>query len=168
MPSTPRDFSLAVGDGARRMTYAELAVVRGISALSAERLVRRRWPRQTGNDGVVRVLVPLTEARKASGHRRVSSAGHQEVSAPKQVLAAGALSACSGTGKRRRPAGDSGGPRSSCHLTLTVGASVARIEAKRKGCPRLKYIRSPAGYAHWRWTKTRGQPPLLLRSRADK
>jgi hypothetical protein len=58
------DISLAVGDGARRMTYAELAAVRGISAASAERLVRRRrWPRQAGNDGVVRVLVPLEEAR---------------------------------------------------------------------------------------------------------
>jgi hypothetical protein len=59
------DISLAVGDGARRMTYAELATVRGISATSAERLVRRKhWPRQVGNDGVVRVIVPLTEARK--------------------------------------------------------------------------------------------------------
>ena len=34
---------------------------------SAERLARRRgWPRQVGNDGVVRVLVPLTEARNIS------------------------------------------------------------------------------------------------------
>ena len=72
------DISLAVGDGARRMTYAELAAVRGISALSAERLVRRRhWPRQTGNDGVVRVLVPLTEARKTGGKRRIVGPGHQ-------------------------------------------------------------------------------------------
>ena len=70
------DITLAVGDGARRMTYAELAAVRGISALSAERLVRRhQWPRQTGNDGVVRVLVPLTEARKVGGNRRVSRPG---------------------------------------------------------------------------------------------
>ena len=70
------DISLAVGDGARRMTYAELAAVRGISALSAERLVRRhKWPRQTGNDGVVRVLVPLTEARKVAGNRRVLRPG---------------------------------------------------------------------------------------------
>jgi hypothetical protein len=46
-------------DDIRRLTYAELAAVRGISVLSAERLVRRRhWPRQLGNDGVVRVLVP--------------------------------------------------------------------------------------------------------------
>src|SRR4029077_2239091 len=43
------------------MTYAELANVRGISLPSARRLVlRHRWPRQTGNDGVVRVTVPLT------------------------------------------------------------------------------------------------------------
>jgi hypothetical protein len=53
------DISLAVGDGARRMTYAELAAVRGTSQASAERLVRRRhWPRQTGNDGVVGCLSP--------------------------------------------------------------------------------------------------------------
>jgi hypothetical protein len=59
------DISLAVGDGARRMTYAELATVRGVSLASARRLVlRHRWPRQTGNDGVVRVTVPLTALRK--------------------------------------------------------------------------------------------------------
>ena len=55
------DISLAVGDGARRMTYAEIAEARGISLPSARRLVlRHRWLRQTGNDGVVRVTVPLT------------------------------------------------------------------------------------------------------------
>jgi hypothetical protein len=55
------DITLAVGDGARRMTYAELAETRGISLPSARRLVlRHRWPRQIGNDGVVRVTVPLT------------------------------------------------------------------------------------------------------------
>jgi hypothetical protein len=78
------DITLAVGDGARRMTYAELAAVRGISALSAERLVRRRyWPRQTGNDSVVRVLVPLTEVRKTGGKRRVGSPGHQGGHSPR-------------------------------------------------------------------------------------
>ena len=57
------DISLAVGDGARRMTYAELADIRRISVASAMRLVRRKnWPRQTGNDGVVRILVPLSAA----------------------------------------------------------------------------------------------------------
>jgi hypothetical protein len=61
------DISLAVGDGARRMTYAELAAVRGISLPSARRLVlRHHWPRQTGNDGVVRVTVPLTALAKAA------------------------------------------------------------------------------------------------------
>ena len=60
------DISLAVGDGARRMTYAELAAVRGISLPSARRFVlRHRWPRQTGNDGVVRVTVPLTALGKS-------------------------------------------------------------------------------------------------------
>jgi hypothetical protein len=77
------DITLAVGDGARRMTYAELAAVRGISPLSAERLVRRRhWPRQTGNDGVVRVLVPLTEARNTGGTHRVASPGHPPRTGP--------------------------------------------------------------------------------------
>ena len=61
------DISLAVGDGARRMTYAELATVRGISLPSARRLVlRHHWPRQVGNDGVVRVTVPLSALGKAS------------------------------------------------------------------------------------------------------
>jgi hypothetical protein len=60
------DISLAVGDGARRMTYAELAAVRGTSQASAVRLVRRhRWPRQAGNDGIVRVTVPLPFVRKS-------------------------------------------------------------------------------------------------------
>jgi len=55
------DISLAVGDGARRMTYAELAAARGISPASAKRLTQRhRWGRQIGNDGVVRVIVPLS------------------------------------------------------------------------------------------------------------
>jgi len=45
------DITLAVGDGARRMTYAELAQARGISLASARRLARRHgWARQAGND----------------------------------------------------------------------------------------------------------------------
>jgi hypothetical protein len=59
----------AADTGGRRMTYAELAAVRGISVASAVRLVRRkRWLRQVGNDGVVRALVPPDEARKVTGH----------------------------------------------------------------------------------------------------
>jgi len=39
----------------------------GTASASAERLARRRgWPRQVGNGSVVRVLVPLAEARNAS------------------------------------------------------------------------------------------------------
>ena len=56
-----------IGDAVPRTTYAELGHVWGISPLSAERLVRRKgWPGQRGNDGFVRVLVPLAEARKTS------------------------------------------------------------------------------------------------------
>ena len=54
----------------RRMTYAELGKARGISAKSAERLAqRRRWPRQIGNDGMARVLVPLGEDRVTPRHQ---------------------------------------------------------------------------------------------------
>jgi hypothetical protein len=72
----PPDLSLAIDGGTRRMTYAELADVRGISAASAERLVRRRkWSRQVGNDGVARVLVPLEEARKIASYANRSRSG---------------------------------------------------------------------------------------------
>jgi hypothetical protein len=58
------DISLAVGDGARRMTYAELAQAQGESLASARRLARRHhWHRQVGNDGIVRVTVPLGQLR---------------------------------------------------------------------------------------------------------
>jgi hypothetical protein len=59
------DISLAVGDGARRMTYAELAAVRGISPASAKRLAQRHhWGRQVGNDRITRVTVPLAFLEK--------------------------------------------------------------------------------------------------------
>jgi DNA repair exonuclease SbcCD ATPase subunit len=46
----------------RWMTFAELAVARGINKASASKLVRRhKWRRQTDNQGSVRILVP-TEA----------------------------------------------------------------------------------------------------------
>jgi hypothetical protein len=81
----PSDISLAVGDGARRMTYAELADIRRISMASAMRLVRRKnWPRQVGNDGVVRILVPLSAAGD-SGECRALSRG--ETTADKQRIA---------------------------------------------------------------------------------
>jgi hypothetical protein len=46
-------------DETRWVSYAELAEARGIDKLSAMRMARRRgWPKQTGNDGTVRVSVP--------------------------------------------------------------------------------------------------------------
>src|SRR6476660_2314708 len=59
------EISLAVGDGMRRMTYAELANARGISLPAARRLtLRHHWPKQMGNDGLVRVSVPLSALEK--------------------------------------------------------------------------------------------------------
>jgi hypothetical protein len=50
-------------DASRWLTYPELAEARGISRLSAERLVRRRkWQRRQGNDGTTRIAVPAGEA----------------------------------------------------------------------------------------------------------
>ena len=69
------NISLAVGDGTRRMTYAELAQARGISLASARRLARRHaWARQAGNDGVVRVTVPLP-ALSGPGQAQALSSG---------------------------------------------------------------------------------------------
>lgn len=49
-----------MADETRWMTYAELAETLGIGGDSARNLVRRkRWARQTGNDGMARVGVPL-------------------------------------------------------------------------------------------------------------
>ena len=47
-------------DVGRWMTFAELSQARGISLPSARKLVRRhQWRRQTGNQGIVRILVPV-------------------------------------------------------------------------------------------------------------
>ena len=78
------DIRPAVRDDTRSMTYADIAAARGISADSTERLVRRRrWPKQLGNDGTVRVLVPADEAQPASvrspGRRQ---AGHPGATSP--------------------------------------------------------------------------------------
>jgi hypothetical protein len=63
------DITLAVGAGARRMTYGEIAESRRISVSSAERLVRRKhWRRQVGNDGVVRILIPLDDTQNPKEH----------------------------------------------------------------------------------------------------
>lgn len=42
------------------LTYAELAEALGITPASAKRLaIRRGWPKQLGNDGKARVMVPI-------------------------------------------------------------------------------------------------------------
>jgi hypothetical protein len=70
MTERHHDIELAVGGGARWMSYRELADARGISIASAARLVlRRRWPRQPGNDGSTRVAVPLSEIEPSARHQ---------------------------------------------------------------------------------------------------
>jgi len=82
------DISLAVGDGARRMTYTELAQARGMSQASARRLVRRHaWAKQIGNDGVVRVTVPLGQVRTGPGSSRANVPENGEFSGPGQASA---------------------------------------------------------------------------------
>src|SRR5215213_3540019 len=67
------EVTLAVGDGVCRMTYAELAEARSISITAARRLtLRHRWAKQTGNDGLVRVSVPLSALAKS---RKIAGAG---------------------------------------------------------------------------------------------
>src|SRR4051795_12398744 len=42
-----------------RVTYVELAQARGITVAAARRLTQRhKWPKQIGNDGFTRVVVP--------------------------------------------------------------------------------------------------------------
>jgi hypothetical protein len=51
-----------IGDDLRWLSYGELGQSRGISTASAIRLAfRRKWRRQDGNDGTVRVAVPVDE-----------------------------------------------------------------------------------------------------------
>ena len=59
----------------RWLTFAELAAEMGVSANAARsRAIRRRWRRQTGNDGMARVLVPEGEAISPMRTRRVQPA----------------------------------------------------------------------------------------------
>jgi hypothetical protein len=53
-----------VGDDFRWLSYGELGQARGIGTVSAIQLAfRRKWRRQDGNDGTVRVAVPVDEAK---------------------------------------------------------------------------------------------------------
>jgi hypothetical protein len=57
-----------VGDDLRWLSYRELGQARGLSTASAIRLAfRRKWRRQDGNDGTVRVAVPVDEANPQRG-----------------------------------------------------------------------------------------------------
>jgi hypothetical protein len=70
-------------DDRRSMTYAEIAATRGISADSAVRLVRRkRWPKQAGNNGTVRVRVPADEATPANPRPSRGQPGGQPAGHP--------------------------------------------------------------------------------------
>jgi hypothetical protein len=98
------DITLAVGDGARRMTYAELAQARSISLPSARRLVRRHaWARQVGNDGVVRILVPLGQVHAVPGPKPAKATKTAEIAGPGPVDAVS-------QGTRPMPAADVPGP----------------------------------------------------------
>jgi hypothetical protein len=67
----PPDSTADIGDGARWMTFAELAEGRRISKASAIKLVRRHgWRRQRDNKGNVIALVPLTWAQDTSQRER--------------------------------------------------------------------------------------------------
>ena len=63
MRDAGNDYRDDVGDDLRWLSYGELGQARGISTASAIRLAfRRKWRRQDGNDGAVRVAVPVDEA----------------------------------------------------------------------------------------------------------
>lgn len=50
------------------LTYKELSERLGIKIGSARKAVqRKRWQRVTGNDGVVRIIVPIDDIRPSSG-----------------------------------------------------------------------------------------------------
>ena len=66
----PPDIALAVDDGFRWMSYAEIGAARGISAESAARLtLRKKWRRQAGNSTTVLIAVPLTELERTARRR---------------------------------------------------------------------------------------------------
>jgi hypothetical protein len=69
------DSPADLGDGARWMSFEELAAVRGISKPSAVKLVRRhKWRRQRDNQGHVRALVPTEWATREETWERDSPA----------------------------------------------------------------------------------------------
>jgi hypothetical protein len=62
---------VVMGDGQTRwLTYRELAIALRINAASARRLVARnkQWPRRPGNDGLVRIGVPIEKLPRDDTH----------------------------------------------------------------------------------------------------
>jgi hypothetical protein len=124
------DISLAVGDGARRMTYAELAQAREISLASARRLARR----QVGNDGVVRVIVPLGQVRTVP--RTTSPKAPETIGfpgpGPAQAMAHGidprTATGGPGTGLGSRPGPDAALARAVETLREQLGIANRRID----------------------------------------
>ena len=84
-------------DQTRALTYAEMASTMAITLASAKNLTRRkRWSRQAGNDGLVRVLVPLDyleEDASAEGHHDGSHDSPPESRAEGRQEALGAIAA---------------------------------------------------------------------------
>src|SRR3954447_24164963 len=57
-----------MGDETVRLTYSELAKTRGITLAAARRMtLRHKWPKQIGNDGLSRVLVPASALNAGTG-----------------------------------------------------------------------------------------------------
>src|SRR5262245_3267863 len=77
MPGGPRVATVGTYVGVESLTYPELAGRLGTSREAARSLVRRlRLPRQTGNDGTVRVNVDLAEIQHKPLHRRSPGGYH--------------------------------------------------------------------------------------------
>jgi hypothetical protein len=79
----PPDISLAVDAGVRWMSYADIAVARGVSVESATRMVRRkRWRRQPGNGATILVAVPLAELTRTERRTKIALPGQPALPSP--------------------------------------------------------------------------------------
>jgi hypothetical protein len=84
-------------DETRALTYAEMAATMAITLASAKNLTRRkRWPRLKTNEGLVRILVPLSylggEGRPEGQHEDPPASPHEGVAEGRQD-ALGAIAA---------------------------------------------------------------------------
>ena len=76
---------VVMGDGQTRwLTYRELAIALRINAASARRLVARnkQWPRRPGNDGLVRIGVPIEKLPRDDTHDVVDDPTRDVTHAP--------------------------------------------------------------------------------------